>query len=93
MNKKVHCILCDRKYKPESGMMGYIRLPRNKITVPVCVHCIDRYDFWAREMLCLADVISPVIDDCLHNIRTSDLNSYETIIDDIFKILKKEEGR
>lgn len=32
--------------------------------------------------------------DCLHNIRTKDLSSYDTVIDDIFKIIHKrdEEG-
>lgn len=88
---KVHCILCDRK----DPFMWHIRLPRNKITVPVCPKCADKYEFWARETICLADVIGPVIDYCIHNIRIKDISSYDTVIDDIFKILhnKEEEGR
>ena len=89
MSKKVHCILCDRKYPVTSGMMGYIRLPRNKITVPVCVHCIDRYDFWARETICLADVIGPVMDEAINNAgKTND--KYETVIEYILKVIKEE---
>ena len=89
MSKKVHCILCDRKYPQVSGMMGYIRLPRNKITVPVCVHCIDHYELWSRETICLADVIGPVVTEAINEgIKIQD--KYGSVIDDILKTLRKE---
>lgn len=89
MSKKVHCILCDRKYTNLSTMMKYIRLPRNKITVPVCVHCIERYKLCSREMICLTDVIGPVVTEAINEgIKIQDI--YGSVIDDILKTLRKE---
>ena len=54
---KVHCIICDRK----DPLMWHVRLSRNKITVPVCPMCADKYDLYNMEPTCLRDLLEPAI--------------------------------
>ena len=58
---KVHCILCDRK----DPFMWHIRLPRNKITVPVCPKCAERYALYNKDITSLEDLIKPVIQEAI----------------------------
>ena len=83
---KVHCILCDRK----DPLMWHIRLPRNKITVPVCTKCADKFDFWHKEPVSLKDVIEPVVIDAV-NTGVYIREKYGDVINDIRKHLKDNE--
>ena len=58
---KVHCILCDRK----DDLMLYSRLPRNRITVPVCPKCVEKYKLFHIEINSLEDLIKPVIQEAI----------------------------
>ena len=90
MSKKVHCILCDRK----DPLMWHIRLSRNKITVPVCTKCADKFDFWNKDLVSLKDVIEPVVVDAV-NTGVYIREKYKDVINDIrkqFKDMKEEEG-
>lgn len=80
---KVHCILCDRK----DPFMWHIRLPRNKITVPVCNKCADKFDFWHKEPVSLKDVIEPVVVDAV-NTGVYIKEKYGDVINDIRKHMK-----
>lgn len=54
---KEHCIVCDRK----DPLMWHVRLPRNKITVPVCDKCTQKYKLYNLETTCLMDLLEPAI--------------------------------